>query len=161
MKITKRLFIIFFALTIYISLFPAYKTFSDDVVITGDFGNNGYFVYKGNEFEWSIISDNTNEIIKIGHGVRYTTNGKTEIVEFPSSIKGIPVKIIGDSCLLNNKNIKEVIIPNSVIRIEDRAFDNCTGLKKITLSKNIKYIGKNAFYNVGKKNDKCRIVWNK
>lgn len=39
----------------------------------------------------------------------------------------------------------EFIMPNSVIEIRERAFENCKGLKKIIFSQNLEYIGESAF----------------
>ena len=49
------------------------------------------------------------------------------------------------SQLLAKTNIKEISIPNSVEKIEDSAFSECTSLEKVNLG-NVQKIGNNAFY---------------
>ena len=44
-----------------------------------------------------------------------------------------------------NFSLKSIIIPDSVTEIKDYAFDNCTNLSDISLSKNIKLFGKEVF----------------
>lgn len=44
-----------------------------------------------------------------------------------------------------DRSIKNAIIPNGVITIDDYAFEHCTSLKSITLPKKLKAIGKSAF----------------
>ncbi len=43
--------------------------------------------------------------------------------------------------------VTHVIIPNSVIAIDQEAFLNCEVLNRITIGVGVKYIGENAFYN--------------
>lgn len=65
----------------------------------------------------------------------------------------VPVKVIGEKAFGTdaggsdyNKNIKEVVIPNTVERIEKHAFGR-TCLKSIEIPENVKFIGKNCFIN--------------
>ena len=55
------------------------------------------------------------------------------------------VSIIPESTFNWCKNIKRVIFPSTVIRIEERAFLCCTSLVLIKLSIHLEYIGENAF----------------
>ena len=50
------------------------------------------------------------------------------------------------NCFAENKNIEEIIIPNSVTRISDSAFRDCTNLKKLTLPDSITDVGYDPFY---------------
>jgi hypothetical protein len=63
--------------------------------------------------------------------------------------KGINIKDgtkqIEEKAFQNFINVKEVIIPDSVITIGSNAFNNMPKLKKVTLSKNLKTIGEYAF----------------
>jgi hypothetical protein len=44
------------------------------------------------------------------------------------------------------KNVKTVIMADTVKRIEERAFNECDSLKFVELSRNLEYIGNDAFY---------------
>ena len=44
-----------------------------------------------------------------------------------------------------NRNIKEIVLPNSVKYIGDYAFYGCTDLEKITVPNNLEYLGEKAF----------------
>ncbi|WP_026658654.1 leucine-rich repeat protein [Butyrivibrio sp. AC2005] len=59
---------------------------------------------------------------------------------------------IGAEAYLGNKDIKSITIPKSVKKVGSRAFADCTNLRKIKFAgKNVKKIGKKAFWNIGKK----------
>lgn len=77
--------------------------------------------------------------------------GDNPIVTIPSTYKNQPVLAVGrdynnPNCFAENKNIEEVIIPNSVTRIADSAFSDCTNLKKLTLPDGITDVGDNSFH---------------
>ncbi|MBO4867304.1 MAG: leucine-rich repeat domain-containing protein [Ruminococcus sp.] len=61
-------------------------------------------------------------------------------VQFPQSLKKI-----GDSAFSDCTALKSIIIPNSVEEIETCAFMKCTYLKKVTLPDSIEEIGYGAF----------------
>lgn len=48
---------------------------------------------------------------------------------------------------INNEEIKEIIIPNSVTSIPSSAFDNCSDLTSVTIPDSVTEIGSEAFYN--------------
>lgn len=81
-------------------------------------------------------------------GERYTridgcTNyGDTLII--PDTLAGYPVKRIGYRAFCD-RNLKSVIIPDSVVIIDEDAFGECTNLSNVTLSKNLVTLGKGAF----------------
>ena len=54
---------------------------------------------------------------------------------------------IGKEALKDFKFLKQVTIPDTVVRIKEGAFQNCTKLEKLILPKNIKLVEKNAFKN--------------
>lgn len=69
-----------------------------------------------------------------------------EVIELPSVLGGYPVTAIGKEAFIHNHQFKKIIIPDSVISIEEGAFWN-TDLEKITLGNNIVSIGEDAFCN--------------
>jgi hypothetical protein len=73
--------------------------------------------------------------------------GSAVKVVIPAVINGIPVVAIGEDAFRDNKNIKEVVIPNKVTSIRHDAFRDCTNLTSIVIPKNVKTIGDNAFTN--------------
>lgn len=75
---------------------------------------------------------------------RYYGNGGK--VEIPATFKGYNVTIIGHS-VFNGKNVEEVVMPDSITEVQDYAFSGNKGLKSATLSKNLKVLGINAFFN--------------
>ncbi len=86
------------------------------------------------------------------NGILYCGN---HILYFDESKSNSDVITIKDGTIsiaegtFSYKNIKEVKMPNSVRYINDRAFDGCTSLTKVNLSKNLNYIGDSAFYRTG------------
>ena len=83
-------------------------------------------------------------------GVLYNKD-KTKLIAYPlekreSDFKAPEtLKEIGVSSFCNNRYIETVDI-SGVTDIENFAFDNCTALKSVTLSKDLKVVGNDAFY---------------
>lgn len=48
---------------------------------------------------------------------------------------------------LNDQEIKELTIPNSITKIKDYAFSGCSGLTSVTIPNSVNTIGRYAFYN--------------
>lgn len=65
-------------------------------------------------------------------------------VVIPESIDGYQVTSIGKSAFAT-RLITSIVIPDSVIGIGSCAFDRCTELRHVTLSKNLRSIGVQAF----------------
>lgn len=97
---------------------------------------------------------------------------KLHHIKWPSSTKFIAADMFADCiqlsdftipCGINsigkyafrNTPINELIIPDSVITIEDCAFLGCDSLKKIYLGKKVEYIGKCAFCGCSSLNELC------
>ena len=74
----------------------------------------------------------------------YTGTASGELI-IPSEIDGYPVKEIRGF-----KNCTEftgkLVIPSSVIKIGDHAFEGCTGLTELEISSGVKWINSGAFY---------------
>ena len=115
------------------------------------------------DFEYDVLDDGTVEIIKY--------SGEAETVDIPSKIDGKSVTKIGDYCADLGNNIIKVIIPNSIINIEENAFSYCYDLSVIDIEQgNKNYSSSNGvlfdknktkliYYPLGKK-DKNYIMPN-
>lgn len=88
-----------------------------------------------NEFQFEQSAD----------GVKLTGyNASNSLVKIPAFINGQPVVCIGENLFKRRKEIKEIIIPNTIVQIEDCAFEKCS-VEKIMLPDSIEQIGKSAF----------------
>ena len=85
---------------------------------------------------FELNSDNTYSIVSVD------TASKTIFI--PEEYNDLPVTKIGNNAFKGSK-IESLIIPNSILEIGDNAFDGCTSLINIFLSKNLKKIGNFAF----------------
>ena len=74
-------------------------------------------------------------------------SGNATALYIPDEIDGHEVVAIGDRAFQNRTDLRTVMIPDSVTRINIGAFSGCINLANITLSKKIEKIGENAFYN--------------
>ncbi|MGN0114576.1 MAG: leucine-rich repeat domain-containing protein [Acutalibacteraceae bacterium] len=75
---------------------------------------------------------------------------KPEVIEIPEGVTVIgsdccSVSSFNSSCFDEKSSIKEVILPNTVTKIEESAFENCKMLEKVHLSDNIECIPQNCF----------------
>jgi hypothetical protein len=113
---------------------------NDDTVIRESYKLNDVFVGTGEEngFSYMVFEDHT-EIIK------YTTEERITMVEFPSLLGGKNVTAIGDYALSENAIVETVIIPSTVTDIGNGVFEGCTSLKSITIPKSVRKIGCRAF----------------
>ena len=97
-------------------------------------------IEKGGEIFGDLRYKSEDGGIKI---IRYEGEGGT--VTIPAEIEGIPVKTIGVHAF-REKNLTEVIIPDSVILIEKAAFKD-NGLTGVSIGNNVTSIGPMAFQN--------------
>ncbi|MCL1837058.1 MAG: leucine-rich repeat domain-containing protein [Treponema sp.] len=89
-------------------------------------------------FQIRHLPDSTVEIIK------YT--GDVENVVIPLTFGGLPVTVIGEGAFKNNKEIRSVVIPDTVTKIAARAFYNCR-LTYARFGSGLEVIGGWAFQN--------------
>lgn len=89
------------------------------------------------DYSYTVLSDSTVKITK------YNGSGKKVVI--PSKIDGKAVTVIGFNAFFENKKIQEVILPDSIKTIEDRAFRDCENLMEITVGKGLVTIGAMAF----------------
>ena len=70
-----------------------------------------------------------------------------ETIEIPEEIDGIKVEIIGSEAFSDNTNVKSVVIPKNITKIEDSAFNGCTNLANVTFNEGLKELGTSVFSN--------------
>lgn len=86
----------------------------------------------------------------------YRLEGENAIIEgysgnptgtftIPSEIEGYTVKKIADNAFSGQKEIKKLILPDSLEEIGNFAFSDCTLLKTVNVGKGLRIIGDNAF----------------
>lgn len=71
--------------------------------------------------------------------------GKDTEMAVPSVIDGCPVICIGKKAFLSNKLLKEISLPESVVRIDDWAFAYCAKLTRVILPYHRMEIGQGIF----------------
>ncbi len=72
--------------------------------------------------------------------------GDSKIVKIPKEIEGKPVTIIGNGAFIK-ADIEMVLLPDSIIEIRERAFQNCKHLCDVQFSNCLVVIEQYAFYN--------------
>lgn len=72
-------------------------------------------------------------------------DGASKVVVIPTTIGGKPVVELGDSALANSK-VEAVVIPGSVKRIGEYAFQNCMNLRYVKMHEGLISIGCAAFF---------------
>ena len=91
------------------------------------------------------------EYMPIGSKIKITHYiGDDLRVKIPEYIKNLPVTIIGDRAFYDCRNLKNIVIPNSVKEIGDWAFASCKSLTEITIPISITQIGGFIFTDCGK-----------
>lgn len=75
-----------------------------------------------------------------------TTPFLPETLTLPSEYNGEPVVAIDFRALDWLSGVKHIIVPDSVKRISDSAFENCENLETVTLPDSIESISSSAFY---------------
>ncbi len=71
--------------------------------------------------------------------------GKDTEIAVPPVAGGCPVTCIGKKAFLSNKLLKEISLPDSVVRIDDWAFAYCAKLQRVTLPYHRMEIGQGIF----------------
>lgn len=104
-------------------------------------GNSNTNDHENNETEAITFSlnedDNTYKVVSV-------ISNNQDSISIPETYKGKPVSIIGNEAFAET-NYTEIIIPNTVTSIEDKAFYFCRQLRNINIPLNLRSIGKFAF----------------
>ena len=104
-------------------------------------GASGGVDANGNEysiFEYSLDDAKNATITKY--------RGNVSALNIPDTLDGYPVVGINASVFQKNKQLRVVVIPDSVTSIGEYAFSECSNLSTVILSKNVTNIGNGAFY---------------
>ena len=74
-------------------------------------------------------------------------NAQTSIesIEIPKTIGGLDVRVIKEEAFKNCRNIKNIILPDSITEIQNSAFSYCTSLESINIPAGVTSIGNYAF----------------
>ena len=85
------------------------------------------------------------------NGFIYADADKTQIAAYVGENTNVvipqSVKHIGEKAFYYCRRLTSITIPNSVVSIGDNAFYNCSGLTSVTIPNSVTTIGRNAFYN--------------
>lgn len=88
------------------------------------------------------------------NGIVYNKT-KTEFIHYPPKKVGSTFKIddgvttVGPGAFYNCKGLTEVVLPDSVVKIDDFAFSSCSNMSNIQFSSKLREIGYGAFANCG------------
>ncbi len=103
-------------------------------------------VFQRGGYQYRMLEDGTAEI------VRYT--GIWRKITVPSSFRGAPVASVGEEAFwdpggdykaLGRKDLTEVILPDSLTQIGNRAFKYCSDLESLVIPAGVTRIGAEAF----------------
>lgn len=92
--------------------------------------------------EYYLLSDDT-------FGVKAGTTLYLDKVVVPAMYKGKAVTQILDYAFQSAPNLKQILLPDTIKKIQNVAFNNCPALEKITIPNSVTSIGNNAFYYSG------------
>lgn len=108
--------------------------------------------YKGVYYFWTKNDTNDGVILLSA----WNTAGFPEVIELPATreINGKELPVVGLGAdifnIRSNGTVRNVVVPDTVTTIGERAFENCKNLESIVLSKRLKEIYRGAFHNCTK-----------
>lgn len=114
---------------------------SGEALQAADFNHDSFLTLEdANMVLKAALKINAGEfVVKDGVLVEYKGNGGKVVV--PAG-----VTVIGRNAFANHNSVQEVILPDGITEIEDRAFSECS-LESISLPDTVAYIGDAAFFN--------------
>lgn len=106
-------------------------------------------------YDYEVLSDNTVKITDVRLPDYYFDSDGKVIDKFKelklsltAGVAGKPISYIEDYAFADFSNLAEIILPDSIETIGDRAFSNCVGLTgTFTLPNNLETLGEAVFYN--------------
>ncbi|MBQ9141497.1 MAG: leucine-rich repeat domain-containing protein [Lachnospiraceae bacterium] len=101
---------------------------------------NKYVEYQGENY-YLTLQEINGELAVTGCG------GVAHKVEVPEYVEGKRVVEIAKKAFLSRKNIRELILPRTILSIGDWAFAYCGKLERIVLPEGVEEIGKSVFAN--------------
>ncbi len=119
------------------------------ITIPGKVSSIGGYAFRACPNLTAINVDADNTYFASQDGVLYNI-GKTELISYPGGLSGVfripeGVMTIGKAAFTGCENLTEITMPNSLTRIGDFAFEDCTRLAKvIILSRNADF-GEDVF----------------
>lgn len=97
---------------------------ADEVMVSGDF---------------SYVMVGENELTIVGY------SGQANEVVIPAEVDGYKVLNIGAEAFMENESVQSVIIPDSLYKVENSAFEGCKNLSSVSFGANTKWIASRAF----------------
>lgn len=102
--------------------------------------NNKYTEYKSGGITYYVYSD-----YACIEGCLIDANGNNGKIVIPSKVKGVPVTSIHNNAFGYCKNLKSIVVPDTVEYISGEAFRSCENLETVTLGKNVKEMAEYVF----------------
>ena len=106
---------------------------------------------------WGRIN---NDDIQLLEELTRTTTGQLSYIDISQCV--VEGNVIGNSAFNdtkgrkeNNYTLQQIILPESIERIQSYAFKNCCGLYSINIPQHVQFIGKGAFFNCRYLNEMC------
>ena len=101
----------------------------------------------------AVWSNYTYSILEDDNGDKYISitvwEDSSEELVIPETMningENIPIKEIGANAFKDNKTLKSVIMPDTIITIGESAFSGCSSIDSITIPDNVTLIGDHAF----------------
>ncbi|MDO4299898.1 MAG: leucine-rich repeat protein [Clostridia bacterium] len=84
------------------------------------------------------------EIINFIESDPYYSSSKFDL-NIPETINGTNIKAIGGLAFFSTKSVQKIILPESILSINDNAFEYCESLTEINIPKSVTFIGKDVF----------------
>ena len=105
----------------------------------------GYGDSSGTDRDGNVVAIYTYSLDEDENAMITKFMGNASALMIPSELDGYTVVAIGDKAFQGNKNIRSVIIPDTVKKIGASAFADCTNLGNVILSSNLEEMGSKAF----------------